>query len=564
MGGNNELKFGFGFRDLTTTCELALQRQRAGRDHQRHRTTQIAYVWRDGLTDLRRQVPRPPTWATCSRKNRLTLNVGARFDQQTAKNLRQRGAGQRVVPEPASRRHASTGNDQNLIEWNDISPRVGLELRARRRAQDGGARLVRELRRAALVRRRRPTRTRSQYGYLAYGWNDRNNDRFVQPSEVEPQQLPVQLQHRPAQPGRGGAAPSTRSTATTSRSTTTRSSSASTARSARTSRSAPPTPGAGPPTGATARAWPAPARGDPTLDSCPIIGPERLHPERAVHRERLHGLHATRRNAGARDGGRRRTSHAPTATGYSHDVQRRSSSPLTKRLSNRWMGRVAFSLNDWTEHWDGTPYGVCQSTFAAGPGSPDARSSAIRRSTAARWRALSGGSGKASFYTSVKWQLYANALVQLPLGHRPLRRAVRQAGRPLPDQPQPRRPARDGTLRALATPEVDTNRYDNVWNLDLRLAKTIKFGGVGPDARAPSGSTCSTATSCCRAPATPTPRRSRRRAGRRRAGTGPHRGDPRPRVRSASAPVSPSSRFADVVSTAPGQALPGPFSFSRG
>src|SRR5207249_9737068 len=27
--------------------------------------------------------------------------------------------------------------------------------------------------------------------------------------------------------------------------------------------------------------------------------------------------------------------------------------PIYKRLSNRWMARVAFSVNDWTEHYDG-------------------------------------------------------------------------------------------------------------------------------------------------------------------------------------------------------------------
>ncbi len=26
---------------------------------------------------------------------------------------------------------------------------------------------------------------------------------------------------------------------------------------------------------------------------------------------------------------------------------------------------------------------------------------------------------------------------------------------------------------------MDTNRYDNLWDLDLRLAKTIKMGGAG-------------------------------------------------------------------------------------
>jgi len=31
----------------------------------------------------------------------------------------------------------------------------------------------------------------------------------------------------------------------------------------------------------------------------------------------------------------------------------------------------------------------------------------------------------------------------------------------------------DGAIRALATANIDDNRYDNLWDLDLRLAKTI-------------------------------------------------------------------------------------------
>ncbi|HEX9188284.1 MAG TPA: hypothetical protein VGB87_14495, partial [Vicinamibacteria bacterium] len=35
---------------------------------------------------------------------------------------------------------------------------------------------------------------------------------------------------------------------------------------------------------------------------------------------------------------------------------------------------------------------------------------------------------------------------------------------------------RDGTLNVLVTPKVDAVRYDNVWDLDLRLAKSVKLG----------------------------------------------------------------------------------------
>jgi hypothetical protein len=33
----------------------------------------------------------------------------------------------------------------------------------------------------------------------------------------------------------------------------------------------------------------------------------------------------------------------------------------------------------------------------------------------------------------------------------------------------------DGTVRVLGTPTIDQNRYPNLWDLDLRLAKTIKL-----------------------------------------------------------------------------------------
>ena len=52
-------------------------------------------------------------------------------------------------------------------------------------------------------------------------------------------------------------------------------------------------------------------------------------------------------------GGRLRTN----ADGY-HTTFNGLELTLTKRLSNKWMSRVAFSWNDWTDHWDGTPYAL--------------------------------------------------------------------------------------------------------------------------------------------------------------------------------------------------------------
>jgi hypothetical protein len=142
---------------------------------------------------------------------------------------------------------------------------------------------------------------------------------------------------------------------------------------------------------------------------------------------------------------------------------------LTKRLSNRWMGRVAFSWNDWVENFDGTAIGSL--------GSPT-RSETEPLVNGGQVALLSGGSGKASFYSSVKWQLYANGLWQGPWGVDLSGALFARQGGPYPIVIRTSAGS-DGTPNALATPNVDTNRYDNLYNLDLRLAKTFKFGGAG-------------------------------------------------------------------------------------
>ncbi len=138
---------------------------------------------------------------------------------------------------------------------------------------------------------------------------------------------------------------------------------------------------------------------------------------------------------------------------------------LTKRLSNRWMSRVAFSWNDWVENWGGTP--------VQGNNSPG-RTETTPLVDGGQVALLSGGSGKASFYSSVKWQVYANALWQGPWGLDLSGALFGRQGGPYPIDIRTSA-GQDGTANALAVPEVDTNRYDDIWNLDLRLAKTFKF-----------------------------------------------------------------------------------------
>ena len=104
--------------------------------------------------------------------------------------------------------------------------------------------------------------------------------------------------------------------------------------------------------------------------------------------------------------------------------------------------------------------------------------------------------GKGNIFFNAKWQFCANALYQLPAGFEVGaslfgRQGYRRAHHPAPDAG-----ADGGTLRALATADIDDQRYDDLWNLDLRLAKTLKLGGRASLAdQRRTCSTCSTATS---------------------------------------------------------------------
>ena len=105
----------------------------------------------------------------------------------------------------------------------------------------------------------------------------------------------------------------------------------------------------------------------------------------------------------AGSGGRIRTNRPGYSTTYNG-----LELTLNKRLANRWMGRIAFSWNDWVENFDGT--GPRDHGLGGNPG----RTEKDALVDGGQVAPLSGGSGKASFYTSIKWQLYANGLVQLP------------------------------------------------------------------------------------------------------------------------------------------------------
>jgi len=464
MGGNHELKFGFGHRITTTHSDshfngnqLAGFLNGPGED--------VAKVWRDGVVDYGGKYSSAYLGDTYS-KDRFTLNAGARFDRQTAQNFASEAPANASFPNlvPA----VSFAGTDNVIEWNTISPRVGMSYsldQARKTVLRASYANYAEQLSFGNGAEENPI----QYGYLAYEWNDRNGDRFVQPNEVN---LNNFLYSFNIDPDNAGAITAVNRID----------------RDLKPKRDHEVVVGIDRELGTSfavgaAYTWrrsvdwgyrpyiggSCPA--ESTRANCRIIGPSDyiLNAPSTANgfTARTGSPNPALYDAGS--GGRLRTNADGYRTNFSG-----AELTLTKRLSNRWMSRVALSYNDWTENWEGTPYGV-HTTGSSGRVVPTEADALVQGGQVAF---LSGGSGKASFYTSVKWQVYANALVQLPWGFDLSGGLFGKQGGPYPVTLR-LNAGRDGNIQALATPEIDTNRFENVWNVDLRLAKTIKFGSSG-------------------------------------------------------------------------------------
>ena len=282
-------------------------------------------------------------------KDRFTLNVGVAVRPADRQELRQRGPANAAFPNvvPAV---SFAGSDENLIEWNTISPRVGLRLRARREPQDGGPRLLCELCRAARVRHRRSSNFGEnpiQYGYLAYGWNDTNGDRFVQPGEVNLDDFQYYTQHRP----QIRAASGTVITNAIDRNLKPKRDhefilGIDREVAAETSPSAPLTRSAGATTGATVYAALAAACGcDPTLRH--LLDPSKPSDYIANAPVTANGFTASTFSPNAalvQCGQRWQVQHQ--SAGLSHDLQRRRAH-FEQAAGEPLDGRVAFSYNDW-------------------------------------------------------------------------------------------------------------------------------------------------------------------------------------------------------------------------
>ena len=143
---------------------------------------------------------------------------------------------------------------------------------------------------------------------------------------------------------------------------------------------------------------------------------------------------------------------------------------LNKRLSNKWMGRVGFSWNNAREHFD-DPAGMYDTN-----GNPTPTVTEPLKN-GGQFAPQSGGSGSGTIYINAKWQFNANAMYQAPWG-------VEVSANVFGRQGYPRPFTRTGTTAALGadsgitvllSPEIDSFRYPNLWNTDIRVARQFRM-----------------------------------------------------------------------------------------
>ena len=459
LGGTHELKFGFNYRDLMTTSSTTYH----GNDLYgviNAPDDKVAKVYRDYAVRYGGKYISAYVGDMLS-KDRFTFNFGVRYDQQSAKNLESESLPNASFPNLMPAAVYPGGDDLNV--WKTFSPRVGLSyaLNESRRTimRVSYSRYYQQLS-FGDVTRENP----SGYSYLAFPWTDSNGDGSVQPGEVNTGDL---LYWSGVDPDAPSKVSDTVGKLDRNRKPKTDDEfivgidhelgGSFAVGAAFTYRSA--------------NNWsytPRLAAPCPAGENCAII-PASAYTQNAPVSANGYTAFTYSPNAAlvaSGLGGRINTNRPDYGTHYSGFEL-----TLNKRLSNKWMGRVAASYNNWT-------YALSGSSLVNGNGNPT-RLQGDSLVDGDQVGFLSGGSGKGNiFYTSFTWQVYANALYQMPWG---LDASGALWGRQGSLQPIYIRTGagNDGSINAIATPANDTQRYDNLWNLDLRLAKNFRFGSQG-------------------------------------------------------------------------------------
>lgn len=453
FGGDHQVKFGGGFRRARAISENIFS---GNKTQARFNTTgsDRARFFRDSASEVEARYYSLYASNTFTR-DRATLVAGLRWDLQQGRAKPSGVDGNPLIPNLLPGVSFAGGGEG--IDWNDLSPRVGLTY-----ALDSSRRTIA---RASFARyagqaQTGPAAFDSPVGgaaFLEYDWRDLNGDRKIQASEVDFNALRASSGVNPADP----AALST------------------------------------------------PDRIDPDYSSDKdyefVLGLDReLAPSLAIG-----ASYTWRRNVNTVTRGLDATwtprigvtsadyvaGDPITRNGYTvvpyvlrpgvtsrpgvtggriltnrDDFFRRYQGidvTLTRRLSQRWMGRVSASYMDWTDHFTGDAGRFPNpNPINVDPGIDDG---VVMRQGV--------GSGRALFIGG-KWQVTANGLYQIGRGFEVGANVFARQGYPRPIVIQVNTGAFEGTTNVLAVPRADAERLPNLFNLDLSLARDIRIGAT--------------------------------------------------------------------------------------
>jgi hypothetical protein len=141
-----------------------------------------------------------------------------------------------------------------------------------------------------------------------------------------------------------------------------------------------------------------------------------------------------------------------------------------KRLSNKWMARVGVSFNNAREHYQ--PEAMYDTN-----GNPT-RTITEPLVDGGQFAPMSSGNSAGGVFINAKWQFNANAMYQAPYGIEVAANVFGRQGYPFPLY-RTQALGADSGMNVLVTPAIDTFRYDNVWDTDLRVAREFKLRTVG-------------------------------------------------------------------------------------
>ena len=162
-------------------------------------------------------------------------------------------------------------------------------------------------------------------------------------------------------------------------------------------------------------------------------------------------------------GGGRLLTNWPDYYTYFHGIE----FSVNKRMSDRWMMRLGAAFSKPAEHYGQDPP-------VTDNGQPT-RSDTFPLISGGQYAPRSAGSGSGDVFVNQRWNFNLNGAYQLPWGMEAAGNLFAKQGTPFPIFRNASL-GRDGTVRTLVTPELDSTRFDNLWNLDLRLSKDFRFG----------------------------------------------------------------------------------------